>query len=131
MSINMTFTIAKFAQAADVGVETVRFYQRKGLLETPERDGGVRRYGAADLRRLLFIRKAQVAGFTLEEIRELLDLDLCGNRARARELASRRIATLDSKIAELQRARDMLQTLARKCGEGGEGPCPILESFGV
>jgi MerR family mercuric resistance operon transcriptional regulator len=124
-------TIAKFAEAGEVGIETVRFYQRKGLLETPERDGGIRRYGDQDLRRLRFIRKAQAAGFTLEEIKELLDLDLRSDRHRAHQLASVRIEVLDKKIAELQSARDMLKKLATQCGAGSSGPCPILDSFGV
>ena len=68
-------TIGKLAEAAGVGVETVRFYQRKGLIGTPGRDGGVRRYGEEDRRRLAFIRQAQTAGFTLNEIHELLALD--------------------------------------------------------
>src|SRR6476619_4740796 len=69
-----SLTIGRLATAGGVGVETVRFYQRRGLLETPVRDG-IRRYGSDDLRRLKFIRQAQAAGFTLEEIKELLDLD--------------------------------------------------------
>ncbi|MEY4640117.1 MAG: hypothetical protein RLZZ227_111 [Pseudomonadota bacterium] len=124
-------TIAKFAKAGGVGVETVRFYQRKGLLEQPSRADGVRRYGDEDLRRLRFIRKAKAAGFTLDEIVELLELDLCGNRRRAHQLATARIEVLDSKIAELKRARNALTRLATKCGKGSSGPCPILESFGV
>jgi MerR family mercuric resistance operon transcriptional regulator len=124
-----SLTIAKLAAAGGVGVETVRFYQRKGLLETPSRDGGIRRYGSDDVRRLRFIRHAQGAGFTLEQIRELIDLDAGEDRARARELASARIAALDDKIAELKRARDALQRLALECGSGSTGPCPILTSF--
>jgi MerR family mercuric resistance operon transcriptional regulator len=112
-------------------VETIRFYQRKGLLGTPARDGGVRRYGSDDLRRLRFIRQAQAAGFTLEGIKELLDLDAGEDRRRARELANARLAALDRKIGELERARDALTRLATKCASGGKGPCPILASFGV
>ena len=122
-------TIAKFAGTGEVGVETVRFYQRKGLLKLPPRGDGVRRYGEEDVRRLKFIRKAQGAGFTLEEIKELLDLDLCDNRTRALQLANSRIKALDTKIAELQQARNALRALATKCSEGEPGPCPILESF--
>ena len=124
-----SLTVAKLAAAGGVGVETIRFYQRKGLLETPPRDGGIRRYGSQDVRRLRFIRQAQAAGFTLEEIRELLDLDSSDDRPRARELARRRIKALDYKIAELKRARDALQRLAKECGSGSSGPCPILASF--
>ena len=124
-------TIGTLAAAARVGVETIRFYQRRGLLETPERGTGIRRYGDDDLRRLRFIRQAQAAGFTLEEIRELLALDASQDRSRARELAKARIASLGEKIAELEQAREALRRLARECGSGGPGPCPILSSFGV
>lgn len=126
-----TLTIGKLARAGDVGVETIRFYQRKNLLDQPARDGGFRRYGKQDVRRLRFIRQAQAAGFTLEEIKELLELDAGQDRARARELAASRVQALNDKIADLQRARDALTKLAQDCGEGSSGPCPILESFGV
>jgi MerR family mercuric resistance operon transcriptional regulator len=125
----LALTIGKLAATGGVGVETVRFYQRRGLLETPTRESSIRRYGAEDLRRLRFIRQAQAAGFTLEEIRELLDLDASEDRSRARELANSRVAALDKKIAELQRVRDALRRLAKECGSGRAGPCPILKSF--
>ena len=124
-------TIGGLASAAGVGVETIRFYQRRGLIETPTRESGIRRYGNDDLRRLRFIRQAKPAGFTHEEIRELLALDAGEDRGRARELASARIAELDSRIAQLEQARDSLRRLAAECGGGGKGPCPILASFGV
>ena len=126
-----SLTIAGLAAAGGVGVETIRFYQRKGLLDTPPRDGSIRRYGSEDVRRLRFIRQAQAAGFTLEEIRELLELDASDDRARARELARSRVTALDAKIAELKRARDALQRLARECAHTSSEPCPILKSFGV
>jgi len=125
-------TIGKLASAGGVGVETVRYYQRRGLLDTPERAdlyGGVRRYGEPDVRRLKFIRSAQAAGFTLDQIGELLALDATDDRTRARELARERIAALDEKIAELNRARNALTRLARECGAGADGPCPILAAF--
>jgi MerR family transcriptional regulator, mercuric resistance operon regulatory protein len=112
-----------------VGVETIRYYQRRDLIGTPTRLGGVRRYGEADLRRLRFIRSAQAAGFTLEQIAELLALDARDDRPRARALAAERIAALDARIAELTAARDSLAKLARECGAGGQGPCPILAAF--
>ena len=124
-----SLTIGRLASAVGVGVETIRFYQRRGLLQTPTRDGGIRRYGSDDLHRLRFIKQAQAAGFTLEEIRELLDLDSTDDRPRARELARARVKALDRKIAELKRARDALQRLARECGSGSTGPCPILAAF--
>jgi MerR family mercuric resistance operon transcriptional regulator len=124
-----SLSIGKLAQAGGVGVETIRYYQRRGLLETPSRDREIRRYGSDDVRRLRFIRQAQSAGFTLEEIKELLELDASEDRARARELAKARVKALDEKIAELGRARDALRRLARECGSGSAGPCPILTSF--
>jgi MerR family mercuric resistance operon transcriptional regulator len=126
-----SLTIGQLAAGGNVGVETIRFYQRKDLLETPTRESGIRRYGAEDLRRLRFIKQAQAAGFTLEEIRELLELDSGQDRSRARELARSRIEALDAKISELNRARQALERLATECVQGGKGPCPILASFEV
>lgn len=127
-------TIAGLARAGGVGVETIRYYQRRGLLQTPQRSegsghtGGIRRYGETDVSRLRFIRSSQAAGFTLEQIAELLELDAGKDRTRARELATERIAALDAKIADLQSARASLQHLARVC-ERSTGPCPILSTF--
>jgi len=126
-----SLTIGELAAAGCVGVETIRFYQRRVLLRTPERGFGIRHYGRDDLRRLRSIRQAQAAGFTLEEIRELLELDAGADRGRARQLAKARIEALDAKIADLQRARDALSRLAKECREGSTGPCPILSSFDV
>ena len=127
-----TLTIGKLAAQGGVGVETVRYYQRRGLLDTPERAdlyGGVRRYGEPDVRRLKFIRSAQAVGFTLDQIGELLALDATDDRVRARELARERIVALDEKIGEMTRARDSLRKLARECGSGAAGPCPIIQAF--
>ena len=122
-------TIGKFAAAADVGVETVRFYQRRGLLATPRRIDGIRRYGPADVARLRFIRQAQAAGFTLEEIRRLLDLDSGEDRATVRGMAERRLAELDARMEALRQARTSLERLVSECAVGRTGPCPILKSF--
>lgn len=124
-------TIAGLAQAGGVGVETVRYYQRRGLLKTPKRGGlgAIRRYGGEDIRRLRFIKSAQGAGFTLDQIGELLMLDACNDRERARSLAKEQIAALDAKIAELETARNALRRLARDCGQGKKGPCPIILAF--
>ena len=123
-------TISGLANAAGVGVETVRYYQRRGLLPEPARPPGeVRRYGEADVKRLKFIRSAQAAGFTLSEIGELIALDASDDRARARALAQSRVAAIDGKIAELQEARDALAGLASDCASKKKGPCPILRAF--
>ena len=123
-------TIGGLARAAGVGVETVRYYQRRGLLSEPARPPGeVRRYGDDDVRRLKFIRSAQAAGFTLNEIGELIALDESDDRARVRELAEARVAAIDGKIAELRQARDALAGLASDCASSRKGPCPILKAF--
>lgn len=128
-------TIATLARQGGVGVETVRYYQRRGLIRTPARtggngfSGGVRRYGEEDVRRLRFIRSAQAAGFTLEQIGELLELDAGHDRDRARELAAERLVALDAKIAELRAARSALERLARACNASSAGPCPIIAAF--
>ncbi|USI75063.1 MerR family transcriptional regulator [Sphingomonas morindae] len=125
-------TIGMLARAGEVTVETIRYYQRRGLLPTPAPapgGGAVRRYGEQDARRLRFIRAAQAAGFRLDRIAELLALDATEDRARARQLAEEQLALLDARIAELSAARDALRQLADRCGHGGAGPCPILEAF--
>jgi MerR family mercuric resistance operon transcriptional regulator len=130
MATTASHTIGSLARAGGVGVETIRYYQRRGLLSTPSRNpGGIRRYGADDVRRLLFIKSSQAAGFTLEQVAELLALDATEDRERARALARERIAALDAKIVELQKARDALRRLARDCA-ASKGPCPIIASFG-
>ena len=123
--------ISELAQAGGVGVETVRFYQRKGLLAVPRGDAPAgRHYDEEDLRRLRYVKQAQTAGFTLAEIAELMDLHSTDDRHRAREMARERIAALDAQIAALQAARGSLAKLAHDCAKGGAGPCPILDAFG-
>ncbi|WP_136685848.1 MerR family transcriptional regulator [Falsirhodobacter xinxiangensis] len=128
----MNLTIKRFADEADVGVETVRFYQRKGLLEVPEKEnpaGGIRRYGEGDVRRLRFIRKAQRAGFTLEEIKTLIELDANYDHERAHAFATARLRALDAQISELEKARASLRYLAEQCKHQTSGPCPIIAAF--
>jgi MerR family mercuric resistance operon transcriptional regulator len=131
----MQLTIGKLAAAGDVGVETVRYYQRRGLMGTPARSGGdgwgggVRRYDEDDLRRLKFIRAAQGAGFTLDEIGELLALEASDDRVRVRTLARQRVEVLDGKIAQMTATRAALARLADQCAASDKGPCPILAAF--
>ncbi|EIZ81363.1 putative transcriptional regulator, MerR family [Novosphingobium sp. Rr 2-17] len=122
-------TISKLAKQGDVGVETVRYYQRRGLLNEPSRAAGIRHYGDEDVRRLRFIRAAQAAGFTLEEISVLLNLDAVDDRKQAREMAETRIAILDVKIAEMQAARAALSRLAMDCEKSKAQACPIISAF--
>ena len=122
--------ISELARAGEVGVETVRFYQRKGLLAAPSGGAiGGRHYGSDDVRRLRYVRKAQAAGFSLAEIATLIDLDRTDDRARARHMARERLAALEAQIAQLEEARASLAKLASDCAKGGAGPCPILAAF--
>ena len=120
-------TIGKFAAAEGVGVETVRFYQRQGLLAQPERRGsGYREYSDADRSRLAFIRRARALGFTLEEIRELLgpaETRSTGDIARAAEV---RLEAVDRQLAELVRLRCRLRQLVRVCEHGNGDDCVAL-----
>ena len=130
----MQLTIGKLAAAGHVGVETIRYYQRRGLLDTPARSGGdcgggVRRYGENDVRRLKFIRSAQASGFTLDEISELLALEASDDRVRVRTLARQRIEVLEEKIAQMTATRAALARLADQCAASDKGPCPILAAF--
>ena len=122
-------TIGKLAAAGGVGVETIRYYQRRGLLSEPDRNGGMRRYDETHLSRLRFIRSAQIGGFTLSEIGELLGLDATDDRIRAHKIATARLEQLDIRIAQLQKARGALQHLAEECSSSSKGPCPIINAF--
>ncbi|WP_174292668.1 MerR family transcriptional regulator [Sphingomonas bacterium] len=124
-------TIGELAGESGVGVETVRYYQRRGLMRTPARPagGGIRHYGEDDRRRLRFIRAAQDAGFTLDQVGELVLLDATLDRPEALALARKQMAILDERIARLIDARAALATLADSCAAGGTGPCPIIAAF--
>lgn len=122
--------IGKLAKLAGVGVDTVRFYERGGLLPKPRRGAsGYRTYDVEDVDRLRFIRRAKALGFSLEEIAELLMLSsVGGDRAAVKAIASRRVADLDQKIEELTRIRDTLARHARRCSAHGPVKgCPIID----
>ncbi|MDG4554824.1 MAG: MerR family DNA-binding protein [Candidatus Competibacter sp.] len=131
MKKSAALTVGELAKAADVHVETVRYYQRRGLLATPERQyGTIRRYTVTDHDRLRFIRRAQRLGFTLDEIAQLLTLDTVRDRDQARVLAEVKVADLDARIADLQAIRRVLVELVDHCAHGQPAePCPILEAF--
>jgi MerR family mercuric resistance operon transcriptional regulator len=121
------FTIGKLAKSAGVGVETVRYYQRRGLLAEPPAMGGYRRYDANHLERLNFIKRAQGVGFTLEEIGELMTLNDTRDHRLARGLASEKIRSIEARIDQLAKVADALRHLVRECECGGqEMPCPII-----
>lgn len=128
-----TKTIGELAEVAAVGVETIRFYERKGLIEQPPRPvSGFRRYGADAVRRILFIRQAQELGFTLAEIRQLLDLRLDPSRdcAEVKGEALAKIGDIDGRIRSLRSMRAALVAITQACsGEGSTSDCPILDAI--
>jgi len=124
--------IGALAKRAGVGIDTVRYYEREGLLEPRERlASGYRRYSEHEVARLRFIRRAQVLGFSLNEIRELLTLSSHRDVARVKKKAEAKLADVDQRIAELQRVRGALSDLVRACpGHGRPEDCPILQALG-
>ena len=125
--------IGELARRADVAIDTVRYYERQGLIPAPPRSAsGYRHYGDADVAKLRFIRRAKALGFTLEEIRELLALsgrreqDMAGMKA----AAIQKLAMVEDKLAELERIRSGLQRLVASCpGHGALAHCPILDAL--
>lgn len=124
-------TIGRLAAEAGVGIDTVRFYERAGLMPRPQRTvSGYRSYEPEDVARLQFIRRAKALGFALDEIGELLALSRGqGGREGVKALAQRRLRNLDERIAELTRMREVLGAYERRCsGIGGLAGCPIIEA---
>ncbi len=124
-------TISQLARAAEVGVETVRYYQRRGLLSTPTAPpGNIRRYDDNALSRLRFVRRAQGLGFTLDEVAELLDLDEHEDRDMARRIATQKLVRIDAQIAQLTAMKSALAELVSCCEHGSVAqPCPILHTL--
>lgn len=125
--------IGELAKRAGVAIDTVRYYEREGLLPKPLRQrSGYRRYEADDVLRLRFIRRAKALGFTLEEIAALLALSAgrTGDMAELKQAAELRLQALDTRIAELERVRAGLQQLVTACpGHGDLTTCPILAAL--
>ena len=128
----MNFTIGKVAKQAGVGVETVRFYERQGLITQPRRTTGFREYDPEVVKKLRFIRRAKELGFTLNEIKELLNLrasprSRCAN---VKEQAQKKIENIQEKIRTLNRMKRALVELTEACaGNGNTGDCPILDAL--
>lgn len=124
-------TIGRLARAAGVNVETIRYYQRRGLLAEPTRPhGGIRRYGQADLERLIFVKSAQRLGFSLKEIAELLRLDDGAHCDEASVLAEQKLGDVREKIERLRRIENVLAELVHACHrQDGNIACPLIASL--
>jgi Hg(II)-responsive transcriptional regulator len=133
-STNLTtsLTIGRLSKQAGVGIDTVRFYERRGLLPPPARSAsGYRLYSEDSISRIRFIRRAKGLGFTLDEIGTLLRLqDQGGKKSAVRTLTEHKLEQIASKIEDLQRIQAVLVELADKCtGNGNVDSCPIIEAM--
>lgn len=124
-------TIGRLADEAGVNVETIRYYQRRGLMPEPDKPAhGHRRYAGDAIKRVRFIKRAQVLGFTLEEIGSLLELDEARACAETRGLAAHKLQVIEDKLADLKAMRKALTVLVRQCDAGAtRGVCPIIHSL--
>lgn len=124
-------TIGALAQAAKVGVETIRFYQRKRLLPEPDKPyGGIRRYAEADVARVRFVKSAQRLGFSLDEIAELLKLEDGTHCGEAQQLAAHKLDTVRAKLADLLQMETVLTALINQCAKRrGKVSCPLIDAL--
>jgi len=125
------FTIGALADTAGVNVETIRFYQRKGLMSEPERPyGSIRRYTGIDLNRVRFIKASQRLGFSLDEVGELLKLEDGTHCDEVRDHAERKLRDVREKLADLHRIETALNQLVDRCGSArGTVKCPLISSL--
>jgi MerR family mercuric resistance operon transcriptional regulator len=123
--------IGDLSRRSGCNIETIRYYERIGLLPKPARRGRYRQYAHGDAARLSFIRRARELGFTLEEVRTLLDLagrgpDAC---AQVRELSARHLGDVRRRIADLRRMEQVLASTVKACNEGRNGACPLIDTL--
>ncbi|CAN7262572.1 MerR family DNA-binding protein [Variovorax sp. LjRoot84] len=122
-------SIGRLAVQAGVNVETIRYYQRRGLMAEPDKpSNGHRRYAVEAVKRVHFIKRAQALGFTLEEVAGLLKLDEATSCCETRALAARKLDVIESRLAELGAMRNVLSALVSECG-AGDRPCPIIRTL--
>ena len=124
--------IGEFSRRTGGNIETIRYYERIGLLPVPERTGRYRRYGAADVRRLVFIRRARALGFTLDEVRALLKLSESDGEttcADVREIAAAHLTEVKAKIADLRAMEQTLTDAVRYCDADEVPGCPLIDAL--
>lgn len=128
--MNGELTIGSLAKAAGVNVETIRYYQRRGLMDEPPKPfGGHRHYAVSSVSRVRFIKRAQHLGFTLDEITELLRLEHGQSCRETRLLAESKLESIEKRIDDLSRMRSMLKDLIAECADSGRRSCPIIETL--
>ena len=130
-TLSENLSIGVFAKAAGVNVETIRFYQRKGLLPEPDKPyGSIRRYGEADVTRVRFVKSAQRLGFSLDEVAELLRLEDGTHCEEASTLAEHKLKDIREKMADLTRMESVLSELVCAChARKGNVTCPLVTAL--
>lgn len=126
-----SFTIGALAKKAEVNVETIRFYQRRGLLVEPAKPAkGIRRYTEYDLKRLKFIKQGQKLGFSLDEVSELLSLEDGRQCREAKEIALKKLLLIRERIESLRTMESTLSTLVESCANNTDPvSCPIIDTL--
>ncbi|MES2237165.1 MAG: MerR family DNA-binding protein [Pseudomonadota bacterium] len=127
-----SLTIGRLARVAGVGVETIRYYQLRGLLPVPSAVGAFRYYPVQLVERIRFIKRAQELGFSLDEITELLRLEDGTNRSSIRRIAADRLSQIEHKLTDLKRMRKVLKHLVAECEHTrADLPCPIIATLAL
>jgi Hg(II)-responsive transcriptional regulator len=127
---SQTLTIGHLARSAGVGVETIRYYQQRGLLPIPAAAGAYRHYPVKLAERIRFVKRAQELGFSLEEISELLRLEDGTDRRSIRRITNERLEQIQAKLDDLSRMKAALSHLVDECEHTSKGqPCPIIETL--
>ncbi len=132
MALPDTFPIGTLSAQSGVNIETIRYYERVGLLAKPERSaGGYRLYRPADRDRLRFVRRARDLGFSLGEVRRLLDLADQRSRScrRVHDIANQHLAEVRARMSDLQRMERVLAAMVKACARGTMPACPLLETL--
>ena len=133
-SVEQRRTIGKAAKEADIGVETIRYYERKGLIEQPIKAAGFRHYSDQDIKKLRFVKKAKTLGFSLDEIKELMELEVCSSKTKSviKEKSQNKIHEIQQKISDLEEILGTLKKFSRSCASGKKTStkeCGLLECF--
>ena len=124
--------IGELSRRTGCNIETIRYYERIGLLPSPDREGRYRRYGDADVHRLAFVRRARELGFTLDEVRALLELSAMDGRsacAEVREISVAHLVSVRARIADLRAMERVLTAAIRQCDAGQQTTCPLIETL--
>ena len=129
--MGQTYSIGAFARAGGVGIETVRYYERRKLLaQPPRRHGSIRRYGEAELGRLRFIKRAQAAGFSLDEVEALIRFQKDQSCVETQALATSKLREVEARLRELHRLRDELRDWVAQCESNlDKACCPVLDAL--